>query len=65
MLELTAEEMSHVAGIIHRHQGPVNEQALRDCVNTILGEYGKKNVSTEDDLRALQERLKQRKGIKA
>ena len=56
--------MSHIVGI---YQGlkTVNEDALRDCVNTILAEYGKKNVSTEDDLRALQERLKQRKGIKA
>ncbi len=62
--DVTSEEMSHVAGIIHRQQGPVNEQALQDCVRTILAEHSKKNVSTEEDLRILQEQMKKRKGIK-
>jgi len=63
--ELTSEEMSHVAGIAQRQQGPVNEQAFLDCVRTILSEHGKSNVQTEDDLLALRERMKERKGIKA
>jgi DNA primase len=62
--DLNQEEMSHIAGVLHRHTGPVNEQALRDCVRTILSEYGKSNVSTEDDLLALREKLRERKGIK-
>ena len=65
LTEFTGEEMSHVAGIVHRHQGPVNEQALRDCVRTIQAEHGKSHVSSEDDLMALRERMKERKGIKA
>jgi len=63
--ELSSEEMSHIAGIVQRQQGPVNEQAFLDCVRTILAEHGKKQVSTEDDLLALQQKMKERKGIKA
>ena len=65
LTDFTSEEMSHVAGIVHRHQGPVNEQALRDCVRIIQAEHGKSSVSSEDDLLALRERMKERKGIKA
>ena len=62
--DFTGEEMSHVAGILQRQQGPVNEQALADCVRTIQSEHRKANVSSEDDLLALRERMKERKGIK-
>ena len=62
--DFSAEEMSHIAGILQRQQGPVNERALADCVRTIQAEYRKANVSTEDDLLALRERMKERKGIK-
>ena len=63
--DFTAEEMAHLAGILQRHQGPVNEQALKDCVHTILSEHQSGSVQTEDDLLRLQERMKERKGIKA
>ena len=63
--DLTSEEMSHVAGILQRQQGPVSEQALQDCVNTILREHQTSRVETEDDILALQKRMKERKGIKA
>ena len=62
--DVTSEEMGHIAGIVHRQQGPVSEQALQDCVNTILREHRKKSVSTEDDLLLLREQMKKRKGIK-
>ena len=65
LTDFTSEEMSHIAGILQRQQGPVNEQALLDCIQTIQREYQATKVVTEDDLRALQERMKQRKGIKA
>ena len=60
-----AEEMSHVAGILQRQQGPVNETALADCIRIILGEHQRSGVSSEDDLLALRNQLKERKGIKA
>ena len=63
--DLDGEEMSHIAGIIHRHQGPVNEQALMDCVRTIHAEHQTAGVSTADDLLALRDKMKERKGLKA
>ena len=62
VLELTAEEMSHVAGITHRHQGTVNAEAFRDCVRTVLAEHQSAGVSSDDDLMALRNKLKERKG---
>ena len=62
--DVTAEEMSHIAGLVHSQQGPVSEQALSDCVNTILAEHDKKNVTSADDLLLVREQMKKRKGIK-
>ena len=62
--DLGTEEMSHVTGIFHRHQGPVSEQALRDCVQTILAEHQSSRVETADDLLAFRNKMKERKGIK-
>jgi len=62
--DLTPEEMSHMAGIFQRQQGPVSEQALMDCVAVIQGEHGSGSVETDEDLLRLQSRLKERKGIK-
>ena len=63
--DLDAEEMSHLVGITQRHQGPVNEAALNDCIRTILAEHQAAGVSTEDDLMALRNQFKERKGVKA
>ena len=65
MEELSSEEMSHVAGILQRQQGPVSEQALADCVRTVQQEYETGNVRSENDLLLLRDKLKERKGIKA
>ena len=65
LTDFTSEEMSHLAGIQHRQEGPVNEQALRDCIRIIQKEYQSGRVATEEDLLALRNRLKERKGIKA
>ena len=65
LTDLTGDEMSHVVGAIQRQQGPINEQALSDCLRTIQSEHQSSHVTTEDDLMALREKMKQRKGIKA
>ena len=65
LTDFTSEEMAHLAGISQRLQGPVNEQALRDCVNTILSEHGKSSVESREDILALRDRMKKSKGIKA
>ena len=62
--DLTPEEMSHLAGITHRHQGPVNETAFKDCVVAIRSAAQVKNVASDDDLMALRDQLKERKGTK-
>ena len=56
--------MSHIAGIVQRQQGPVSEQALADCVRIIRGEHQAAQVKTADDLMALRNKLKERKGLK-
>jgi len=62
--ELTSDEMSHIAAIAQRQTGPVNEQALQDCVRTIMSEHRKASVSSEEDLLAFREKMKDRKGIR-
>ena len=61
--EVTAGEMSHLAGIMQRQQGPVNEQGLQDCARTIREEYQKSRTKTEDDIMLLREKLQKSKGI--
>ena len=63
--DLSHEEMSHVAGILQRNQGPVNETALGDCVAIIRAEHQASGVSSEDELMALRNKLKESKGTKA
>ena len=63
--DLTPDEMSHITGISQRLHGPVNETALKDCVNTILMEHQSSAVSPEDDLMKLWEQMKERKGSKS
>ena len=62
VLELDSQEMNHLTGVCQRHQGPVNEQAFKDCVTTVLDQCRSKQVVTDDDLLALRNKLKERKG---
>ena len=64
LADLSAEEMSHITGIVQKQQGPVNETAFRDCVRTIQAERQRSAVSTDDDLLALRNKLKESKGAK-
>jgi hypothetical protein len=36
--DLTQEEMSHIVGICQKQDGPVSEQAFRDCIRTVLSQ---------------------------
>ena len=63
LADLTPEETSHIAGILQKEIGPISESALLDCIRTIRGEYQRGKVSSADDLLALRERMKERKGI--
>ena len=61
--DLSVDEMSHVTAVFQRQQGPVNEQALSDCIRTIKAEHSSANVSSEDDLMAFRSKLQERKGM--
>ena len=63
--DYTQAEISHIAAISQRQQGPVNEEAFLDCVRTVLSQRRSAAVSTDDDLLALRNKLKERKGTKA
>ncbi len=62
--ELTPEEMSHLAGIVQRNDAPVNEQAFDDCLRIIRGAHQAANVSSEEELLAFRNKLKEKKGFK-
>ena len=62
--DLSAEEMSHVVGICQRREGTVNEEAFSDCVRTILQSSQSGSVSTDDDLLAFRDKLKESKGTR-
>ncbi len=64
LTDFTPEEMSHLVGVVQRHQGLVNEDALQDCIRTVRSEYQAGIVRSDDDLLALQNKLKERKGLK-
>ena len=62
LADLTAEEMSHVAGVSQRQQGLVDEEAFRDYVRTIIGIAEKKSIENDDDLMKFRNKLKESKG---
>ena len=63
LTDLTDDEMSHMAGIVYE-QDAINEKAFADCVRTVRSEHQSKQVSSEDDLMAIRQRMKARKGLK-
>ncbi len=60
--DMTPEEISHITGICQRREGPVSEKAFRDCVNTVRGSRQAAAVSSDDDLLAFRDKLRQSKG---
>ena len=64
LTDLTADEMSHIAAICQRQQGPVNDKAFRDCVRTVRESAQVKNIASDDDLLAFRNKLKESKGTK-
>ena len=53
-----------MAYILQNRQGPVNEAAFQDCIHTILAEHQSGRVETREDLMAIREKMKERKGIR-
>ncbi len=63
--DLSGEEMSHIAYVCQRQQGPISEQAFADCVRTILNEHEMADVDSNAKLMAVRNKMKESKGIKA
>ena len=63
LADISQEEMSHITGITQRLQGPVNREAFRDCVQTVRNASQAGNVTSNDDLLAFRNKLKERKGL--
>lgn len=61
--DVSADEISHLVGILQRNQAPVSESALRDCIRIINAEHMASAVSTEDDLMAYRNKIRERKGV--
>ncbi len=64
LADFTQEEMSHLTGIFQKQQGPVNETAFRDCIKTLHNVQQASRVSSDDDLLAFRNKLKESKGTK-
>lgn len=64
LTDFTVEEMAHLAGILQRHDSPINEQAFQDCIRTILSEYQAGEVRSDADILALRDAMKAKKGIR-
>ena len=58
----TAEELAHLAQMSQKKTELVSEDAFRDYLEIILDESAKAGVRTEQDLLALRDRMKQKKG---
>ena len=62
LTDLSEEEMSHMVAVSQRQQGPANEAAFRDCVNILRSESQAKRVTSDDDLMAFRNKLRESKG---
>lgn len=55
-----ADEAAHMAAILQRHQGPVNESALRDCAATIRREHLLSSAEGAQGLLAIRDALQKK-----
>ncbi len=65
LTDFTGEEMAHIAGILQRNTDPVSEQALNDSIRVIRDAHQFKSAGSDEDLRLLQQKLRESKGIRA
>ena len=59
---LSPAEMSHLTAVLQKQDAPLSDEAFDDCVRIITEEYRRAQVSDAGDLKALQERLRRKKG---
>ena len=59
----TPEEMAHLSSVLTRWNTTVSSDALRDCVDVIRSNHQAGNVKSEEDLKAYQKHLQEKKGL--
>ena len=64
LTDLQPEEMSHITGICQKKQSVANETAFKDCLGILRNISQAKGISSDDDLMAFRDKLKERKGTK-
>ena len=65
LTDFTSEEMAHIASVLQRHDGPVSEQGLNNCIRTIRVEHQSSHAAnTNEDLLAFQHQMLARKGLR-
>lgn len=62
LVDISEDEMSHLAANLYELD-VVDETAFQDCISTIKDEHQSANVSSDDDLRARWDKLKEKKGL--
>lgn len=62
LTDLAPEEASHLAGVAQKQQGPVSEEALADCMDTIRRAYQLAHVEQPMDLLAVRAAMREKKG---
>lgn len=62
LTDLNEEEMSHVAGFVHKNQETVNDKGLQDCIHVIQDAQTPKKNQTAEDLMVFRSRIIDRKG---
>ena len=60
--ELSPEEMKHLTQVVRKRDRLVSDRALQDCAAIVREEYERSLRSGDDALRALQARMKEKKG---
>lgn len=59
---LNQSEMAHFTAVLQKQEGPISHDAFQDCIRVICTEYQQSQVLGAEDLRAIQERLRKKKG---
>ena len=60
--DFTPEEMNHLSSVVRRRDTLVSEQAMADCADVIRNEYERTVRTGDDALRAMQQKLRTKKG---
>ena len=59
---LSPAEMAHFTSVLQKQDAPLSDDAFADCLRVIISEARKEQMTDEEDLLAMQESLRKKKG---